>query len=87
MLEQEIRLPGSAIEEALGILEEHQVVPTADTDPGGEVADPSDERVLATALEAGAKVLITGDRDLPSVKVQVQDLRILDPRDFWEELR
>lgn len=87
VLEQKIGLSESAVEEALGILEEHRVVPTAGTDPGVEVADPSDERVLATALEAGAEVLVTGDRDLLSVKDQVQDLRILDPRGFWEEVR
>jgi len=87
VLEQKIGLPERAIEEALALLEEHRVVPTVDTDPGVEVADPSDARVLATALEAGAEALVTGDRDLLSVKDRVQDLRILDPRGFWEALR
>ena len=87
VLEQKIGLPGSAVEEVVALLEEHRVVPTVDEDPGVEIADRSDARVLATALEAGAEILVTGDRDLLSVKDRVQDLRILDPRGFWEELR
>ena len=87
VLERKIGLPGSAVEEAVALLEDHRVVPTVDEDPGVEIADRSDARVLATALEAGAEVLVTGDRDLLSVKDRVQDLRILDPRGFWEELR
>lgn len=87
VLDRKIGLPESAVEEALSLLEEHRVVPTVDEDPGVEVAEPSDARVLATALEAGAEMLVTGDRDLLSVKDRVQDLRILDPRGFWEELR
>lgn len=87
VLEHEIGLPESAVEEALALLVEHRVVPTVDDDPGVEIADRSDARVLATALEAGAEMLVTGDQDLLSVKDRVQDLRILDPRGFWEELR
>lgn len=87
VLERKIGLPKSVVEEALAILEEREVVPTADSDPGVEVSDPSDLRVLATALEAGADVLVTGDRDLLSVRDRVQALQILDPRGFWEELR
>lgn len=87
VLEHEIGLPESTVEEALALLVEHRVVPTVDDDPGVEIADRSDARVLATALEAGAEMLVTGDRDLLSVKDRVQDLRILDPRGFWEELR
>lgn len=87
VLRKKIGLPESAVREALTTVEEHRVVPTAETDPGVEVADPPDARVLATALAAGADVLVTGDRDLRSVNDRVEELRILDPRGFWEELR
>ena len=87
VLEEKIGLPDSAVEEATGLLEERGVVPTVDEDPGVEVSDPSDARVLATAIAAGAEVLVTGDRDLLSVKGRVRGLRILDPRGFWEEVR
>lgn len=87
VLRKKIGLPESAVREALTTVEEHRVVPTAETDPGVEVADPPDARVLATALAAGADVLVTGDRDLLSVNDRVEELRSLDPRGFWEELR
>lgn len=87
VLRKKIGLPEGAVREALTTVEEHRVVPTAETDPGVEVADPPDARVLATALAAGADVLVTGDRDLLSVNDRVEELRILDPRGFWEELR
>lgn len=87
VLRKKIGLPESAVRQALTTVEEHRVVPTAETDPGVEVADPPDARVLATALAAKADVLVTGDRDLLSVNDRVEELRILDPRGFWEELR
>lgn len=87
VLRKKIGLPEGAVREALSTVEEHRVVPTAETDPGVEVADPPDVRVLATALAARADVLVTGDRDLLSVNDRVEELRILDPRGFWEELR
>ena len=87
VLKEKIGLPEGAVKEATDLLEEHGVVPTVDEDPGVEVSDPSDARVLATAIAAGAEVLVTGDRDLLSVKGRVRDLRILGPRGFWEELR
>lgn len=86
VLEKEIGLLERPVEEAAGLLEEHRVVPTLETDPGVDISDPSDARVLATALAAGAEELVTGDRDLLSVRDRVRDLRILDPRGFWEEL-
>ena len=87
VLRKKIGLPESAVGEALTTVEEHRVVPTAEADPGVEVADSPDARVLATALAARADVLVTGDRDLLSVNDRVEELRILDPRGFWEELR
>lgn len=87
VLRKKIGLPESAVRQALTTVEEHRVVPTAETDPGVEVADPPDARLLATALAARADVLVTGDRDLLSVNDRVEELRILDPRGFWEELR
>jgi len=87
VLRQKIGLPESAVREVLTTIEEHEVVPTAEPDPGVEVDDPPDARVLATALVATADVLVTGDRDFLSVNDRVEELRILDPRGFWEELR
>jgi len=51
------------------------------------VRDADDERVLASALLAHADVLVTGDKDLLSIKDEVKELIITDPRSLWELLR
>jgi predicted nucleic acid-binding protein len=40
--------------------------------------------VLMSALNAKADVLITGDKVLLDIIKQVQEVRILNPRQFWE---
>jgi predicted nucleic acid-binding protein len=52
-----------------------------------EVRDPDDEVVLASAIAADAGVLGTGDSDLLDAADQVNALRIMKPRTFWEEVR
>jgi putative PIN family toxin of toxin-antitoxin system len=44
--------------------------------------DPKDDMVLECCLAAGAEYLITGDRDLLSIKELPFRLRILSPRGF-----
>jgi putative PIN family toxin of toxin-antitoxin system len=87
VLTEKIRLPEAVLGEALDVLHEHHVEPTAEPVTGIDIADPSDALVLATALEAGAEVLVSGDRDLLDVAGEVTSLRILDPRSFWEQAR
>ncbi|HEV2148491.1 MAG TPA: putative toxin-antitoxin system toxin component, PIN family [Longimicrobiaceae bacterium] len=52
-----------------------------------EVRDPDDAWVLASAVAAGADVLVTGDRDLLDVAGEVVHLRILSPRELWDLLQ
>jgi predicted nucleic acid-binding protein len=71
-------------------------------DPDDEIVDDEivdDETVLASAIAAGAEILITGDKDLLDVADEVESLsaeslqgetdalRIMTPRAFWEEVR
>lgn len=86
-LTEKIRAPERVIREALGLLEEHHVEPTAEADPDLDVGGPDDARVLATARAAGADVLVTGDSDLLELRGRVPGLEILDPRGFWEAAR
>lgn len=51
--------------------------------PSPVCRDPDDDLVLATALAAGAEVIITGDKDLLVLKSH-QAIRILSPRQFLE---
>jgi predicted nucleic acid-binding protein len=64
-------------------------------DPDDEIVDDEivdDETVLASAIAAGAEILITGDKDLLDVADEVESLsaeslRIMTPRTFWEKIR
>jgi len=47
--------------------------------------DIDDLPVIGTALAAGAQVLVTGDKDLLSLK-SVEGVRMVTPRQFWEML-
>lgn len=51
------------------------------------VRDPADEKILRSAVAAGAEVLVTSDDDLLVIATSVAQLRILTPRGFWEILR
>ncbi len=48
--------------------------------------DPADQWVLASAVEGGADLLVTGDKDLLTVAAEAP-IRIVDPRGCWERLR
>ena len=45
--------------------------------------DPDDDEVLATALAAKAEIILTGDKDLLTLK-EFQGIKILSPRQFIE---
>ncbi|MEE9259267.1 MAG: putative toxin-antitoxin system toxin component, PIN family [Nitrospinaceae bacterium] len=49
------------------------------------VRDPDDAFVLASALEAKADILVTGDRDLLELGDKA-GIKIVDPRTLWEML-
>jgi predicted nucleic acid-binding protein len=68
----------------LAILRNRTVQPTARVPKGSPICDPDDARVLATALAAGADVLVTGDRDFLDVRDRIQGIIVTDPRGFWE---
>ena len=44
--------------------------------------DPDDDLVLALGVQAGAKCIVTGDRDLLDLE-RFRSVPILSPRDFW----
>ena len=68
----------------LAILRDHYVQATAPAPEDSPVKPRDDARILATALAAGADVLVTGDRDLLDVRDQIEGIIVRDPRGFWE---
>jgi uncharacterized protein len=82
-----LRLPQEHVRELLGSLREHPVQPRPASIGNLAVRDPDDAWVPASALEADADVLVTGDPDLLDVADGVEGIRIVNPRGFWSMLR
>ena len=81
-----LRVPGPTVEKLLQHLGEHIVVLRPRTAPIEVASDPSDAWVLASALAAGADVLVSGDQDLLDLSPRVE-IEILTPRAFWNRVR
>lgn len=87
ILAMKLRLPAEIVQEILASLREHPVQPRPESPSDLPVRDPDDAWVLASALAAGAEVLITGDPDLLDVAEFIEGIRITNPRGFWNLLR
>ncbi len=85
-LRTRIKLPARLIDEIEGLLREHEVTPRPTERSPLPIRDPDDRWVLASAVDARADVLVTGDRDLLDVAADAS-VEIVDPRAFWELLR
>jgi predicted nucleic acid-binding protein len=83
-LRKKLRLPEDIVAQDLAVLRRYPVHPTASPRQGSPISDPDDARVLATALAAGAEVLVTGDAELLDVREQVEGITVINPRGFWE---
>ena len=49
-------------------------------------SDPDDRWIVAAAIEGRADCLVTGDRDLLDIRVEIP-VEVVSPRGFWETLK
>ncbi len=85
VLRDELNGPPAAIASVLGTLREAgEAVPAM---PLAEVAlkDPADVAIVSAAVNGGAAVLVTGDKEVLALG-RVGRLDILSARQFWERL-
>ena len=87
ILTGKLHLPPELVQDIISSLREHPMQPKPESAGAIPVRDPDDVWVLASAMDAGADVLVTGDSHLLEIATEVQGLRIASPRDFWELLR
>lgn len=87
VLRQTFDVPKGHVRDIEKLLRRYHVEPVPQKDPPVEVRDPDDAVVLASAITAGAEVLVTGDDDLLDVAGPVEAVRIVTPRRFWEHFR
>ena len=79
-------VPANHADELVAYLRSYEVVPRPDERDPIRVRDEADRWILASAHQASADVLVTGDADLLAAAKQAR-VRIVTPREFWSELR
>ena len=84
---EKIRVPEPAVREIATFLRVSASLSDMPPRPAPVVIrDPDDAVILGEALAMGADVLVTGDKDLLEAG-EVPDIKILDPRGFWQLVR
>lgn len=84
VLTGKLKVPASIARQAEDLLRRHHIEPMPMKPSTLEIRDPDDRWVLASALNAKADILITGDLDLLDVATMTDGIRIMSPRQFWE---
>jgi putative PIN family toxin of toxin-antitoxin system len=85
-LRGKFKLQPARVQELLTFLRQHaQFVEPADV-AANACRDSDDRPILGTALAAQADMLVTGDKDLLSLR-QFRNIPILSPREFYDRLR
>lgn len=79
------RIAAENVKELLEELRRKEVIPIPQNPAVIPVCDPDDAYVLASALEARADILVTGDKDLLEIGDKA-GIKIVDPRTFLEML-
>ena len=69
----------------LRLLHQDTTMATGGTVPDVPLEDEDHLVILATAIQGEAEVFVTGDKAVQSLR-QVCGMKILSPRQFWEEL-
>lgn len=85
-LRTRIKLPARVVDDIEGFLREYEVFPRPSAPSPLRIRDVDDRWVLASAVDARADLLVTGDRDLLDVATDAP-VKIVDPRAFWGLMR
>ena len=73
------------VEGVLRLLHQDTTVAAIGTPPDVPLDDEDDLVILATAIQGRAEAFVTGDKAVQELR-QVGEMKILSPRQFWEEL-
>jgi len=83
ILGDKFRAPSSLIDDLVWLLRQDTVMANAFPLAALPLSDPADIAIVSSALNGGADVLVTGDKEILGLK-QVGHLRILTPRQLWD---
>jgi len=85
-LAKKLKLPHKLIREISEFLSENAKTIEIGNIPQEVCKDPADARILALTQKSGAAYLITGDKELLSIR-KFGSSKILSPRQFWETVK
>jgi putative PIN family toxin of toxin-antitoxin system len=85
-LKKKIRLPDDVIRQIQLLLRTHSTLVTPLKVDISDCKDKKDLMVIGSAIAGSANYIITGDKDLLSVG-RIEDVKIVDPRTFWGEMK
>ena len=83
VLARKFEVPQGDIHDMLKTFDRWHVEPQPETLPLLRIRDRDDLPILASAIASGADVLVTGDKDLLELADQLPEIRIMNPRAFW----
>lgn len=86
VLADKIEASTAVIDAAIGLLRRHRVEPRPAAPYPLGISDADDEWVVASVVSCKADVFVTGDRQLLDAVGEVEGIRFLSPRGFWEML-
>lgn len=85
-LRGKLRAPEDVAGEAVGLIREIAVVVEPAGEAGLPISDPADRILVAAAMEGGADLFVTGDRELLALG-RAGRTDIVTPRAFWERVK
>ncbi len=86
VLRDKFHAPEDAIAEVVWLLGQDTLA--AHSSPLADVPlkDPADIAIVSAAINGGAEVLITGDKEVLALK-RAGSLEVISPRQFWDRVR
>ncbi len=81
-----IRLPQKIAQDIITYLREQSEILIPEKINISVCRDKDDLNIIGTALSGKARYVITGDKDLLTLK-RYKDIKIVTPRDFWHHLK
>ena len=86
ILQEKIKLPNNLITESLEFLKQTSITSEPIDRAIPELKDKDDVPIINSALNGGAELFVTGDKEVLKLK-KVDEMMIVDPRSFWELLK
>jgi uncharacterized protein len=81
VLRRKFNVPPATVSQLESFLREYAVEPLPHEIPNFLLKDHNDLLVIASAVNAGAEIVVTGDSEILHLKRK--PLRIVSPREFW----